>query len=358
MDTLLGITAHDWWELLRENKFAVSPRYAGRAAIVTAISMTNSAARKREMRLYGTQIAAAKVEAPLFILGFWRSGTTLLHNLLAQDERFAFPTLFQVSNPHTFLVRDTAVSDPAANSQPQKRPMDNITVTADSPGEDEFATAVMSLRSPVLGWAFPRNEARYDRYITFQDAPEADAARWEAALTWFLQKLSRVYQRPLLLKSPPHTGRIRRLLKLFPDARFVHIHRDPFTVFQSTQRLYQAAVPRSHLQQPAETAVNDHILQRYCLIYDAYFAEKTAVPANQFCEISFEELEQDMMGQLYKIYETLNLGLSPELERRLRDYVNSLTGYKKNHHAPLTDNLRRRVAQAWQPAFEEWGYAH
>ncbi len=307
------------------------------------------------MRLYGEQIAAARVEAPLFVLGFWRSGTTLLHNLLAQDERFAFPTLFQVSNPHTFLTRDTAA---AANSQPQKRPMDNMTVTADSPGEDEFATAVMSLRSPALGWVFPRNESRYDRYITFADVPEADAARWEAALTWFLQKLSWAYQRPLLLKSPPHTGRIRRLLKLFPDARFVHIHRDPFAVFQSTRRLYQTAVPRSHLQQPDETAVNDHILRRYRLIYDAYLAEKTAVPANRLCEISFEELEQDMMGQLRKIYETLHLGLSPGLERRLKDYVNSLTGYKKNRHAPLPGDLRRRVAQAWQPAFKEWDYAH
>ncbi|NKQ37395.1 MAG: sulfotransferase [Chloroflexi bacterium] len=357
MDTLLGITAHDWWELLRENKFAVSPRYAGRAAIVTAVSMTNSAARKREMSLHGAQIATTQVEAPLFILGFWRSGTTLLYNLLAQDERFAFPTLFQVSNPHTFLLRDTE-SDPAANGQPQKRPMDNMTVTADSPGEDEFATAVMSLRSPLLGWAFPRNESRYDRYITFADAPEGDAARWEAALTWFLQKLSCVYQRPLLLKSPPHTGRIQRLLKLFPDARFVHIHRNPFTVFQSTRRLYRTAVPRSHLQQPDETAVNDHILQRYRQIYDAYFAEKTAVPTNQLCEISFEALEQDTMGQIYKIYETLNLGMSPKLEQRLSNYVNSLDGYKKNHHAPLTDELRRQITQIWQPVFEEWDYAY
>jgi len=357
METLLGITAHDWWELLRENKFAVSPRFAGRAAVVTGISMANSAVRKRETRLYGAQITAAKVEAPLFVLGFWRSGTTLLHNLLAQDERFAFPTLFQVSNPHTFLLRDTE-SDPAANGHPQKRPMDNMTVTADSPGEDEFATAVMSLRSPVLGWAFPRNESRYDRYITLADVPEEEAARWEAALTWFLQKLSWVYKRPLLLKSPPHTGRIQRLLKLFPDARFVHIHRNPFTVFQSTRRLYQTAVPRSHLQQADETAVNDHILQRYRLIYDAYFAEKTAIPANQFCEISFEEMEQDMMGQLHKIYETLNLGMSPELERRLKEYVTSLSGYQKTSHAPLADNLRRQITQIWQPVFEEWDYAY
>lgn len=310
------------------------------------------------MRQYGEQIAAANVEAPLFILGFWRSGTTLLYNLLAQDERFAFPTLFQVSNPHTFLLRDTAVPDPAANGQPQKRPMDNMTVTADSPGEDEFATAVMSLRSPVLGWAFPRQEERYDRYITFQEASSADAARWEAALRQFLQKCSWVYHRPLLLKSPPHTGRIRRLLKLFPDARFVHIHRDPFTVFQSTRRLYQTAVPRSHLQQADETAVDNHILRLYTIIYDAYFADKEAIPSGQFCEVRFEALEKDIVGQMHKIYEALQLNMTADLEHRLENYAESLSGYQKNHYPPLPESLRLQVAQKWQPVFEEWGYVN
>ena len=51
----------------------------------------------------GGRIEAARVEAPLFILGHYRSGTTHLHNLLALDPQFAAPTVFQVLNPHTFL---------------------------------------------------------------------------------------------------------------------------------------------------------------------------------------------------------------------------------------------------------------
>lgn len=38
---------------------------------------------------------------------------------------------------------------------------------------------------------------------------------------------------PLLIKSPVHTARVRLVLGLFPRARFLYIHRDPYEVFQS-----------------------------------------------------------------------------------------------------------------------------
>ena len=54
--------------------------------------------------------SGARVEAPLFILGHYRSGTTHLHNLLALDPQFAAPTFFQALNPHTFLSTERFVA--------------------------------------------------------------------------------------------------------------------------------------------------------------------------------------------------------------------------------------------------------
>ena len=70
------------------------------------------------------------------------------------------------------------------------------------------------------------------------------------SLVRFLAKLSTDYNRPLVLKSPPHTGRIRLLLELFPDARFVHIRRDPYTVFRSTRHMYATTMRFWQLQVP------------------------------------------------------------------------------------------------------------
>jgi hypothetical protein len=88
---LTGITLGPWLRVLRENRFVVDPPYWGRAASVTLWSLSNTPLAACERWLYGRKVSATKVDPPLFILGIWRSGTTHLHNLLARDDRFAYP---------------------------------------------------------------------------------------------------------------------------------------------------------------------------------------------------------------------------------------------------------------------------
>ena len=100
---LQGMTLGDWWCVLRRHRFAVDLTHLPRAFVQTAGSASNSVNARIEWARFGRQIEAARVGAPLFILGHFRSGTTHLHNLLALDPQFGAPTLFQVFNPHTFL---------------------------------------------------------------------------------------------------------------------------------------------------------------------------------------------------------------------------------------------------------------
>jgi hypothetical protein len=222
--------------------------------------MRNSFWRTVENGLYADKIRAVRVQPPLFILGHWRTGTTHLHNLLAVDRRFAFANNYQVMYPHTFLCLEPVEAWAFDNLIPEHRPQDNVALGAALPQEDEFALTVTSCCSSYLSWVFARRWDHYQRYLTFRDVPEEDVRRWQKAFVWFLKKLTWKYQRPLLLKSPPHTARIRLLLGLFPDARFIHIHRDPFTVFQSTKRMLETAMPSFRLQQPRRLDVEGHIL--------------------------------------------------------------------------------------------------
>ena len=124
--------------------FAVDAPYLPRAALMTLTSALTSLIRAYENRKYGSEIANIEVKRPLFILGHWRSGTTHLHNLLAQDERFAYPNVWQVLNPHTFLSteRYSAIMKLAA---PKTRLIDNVAFSPDVPLEDEFATCGTSV---------------------------------------------------------------------------------------------------------------------------------------------------------------------------------------------------------------------
>src|SRR5207247_428157 len=143
--------------LLRENRYAVDPVYWHRAAFISLISVLKSFDVRKEQRRFGKAIEATEVPPPLFILGHWRSGTTHLHNLLAEDtEQFAFPSNYQVFNPRVFLSTEDQYVRRFARLCPPKRPMDNMALSFLTPQEDEIAVALISLRSPELSNSFPR----------------------------------------------------------------------------------------------------------------------------------------------------------------------------------------------------------
>jgi hypothetical protein len=302
-----GITLGTWLRTLRENHFAVDLPYWVRAATITFSSVPNTLLRWCENLLYARKIRDTAIDPPLFILGSWRSGTTHLHNLISQDERFGYPNLYQAGYPWTFLCTERLGTRLVGAVLPKTRPMDNVRFGASEPAEDEFALCSLTGRSFVLAMTFPRHAAWYDRYLTLRDLSEAELAEWKSALLFFLKKLALKHGRLLVLKSPGHTCRIRVLLDMFPDAKFVHIHRDPYA-------------------------------------------------AGHFHELAYNDLEQDPIGELRKMYESLDLPDFAEVEPRLRQYTASLAGYEKNRFPPLPSALRNRIAVEWARCFEEWGY--
>jgi hypothetical protein len=355
---LTGLTADGWWKLLRDNGFNVDAPYWHRAALITLTSLLNSHYRRREENQFAREIDATEVgEAPLFIIGHWRSGTTHLHNLLAQDaDRFAFPNTYQVVNPHTFLITEKVNTRRFAKLLPDKRPMDNMALSFEAPQEDEFAPCLMTGYSPYLGVSFPRRESEYERYLTFEGVPEEEVEAWKRAMLRFVKKLTLKYRRPVLLKSPTHTARIGRLLEIFPGARFLHIHRNPYEVYQSFLHYYDTAAWFNYLQRPDRSTIKRTILERYVRMFDAFFAQRDCIPEGNFHEVRFEDLERDPAGVLAQAYGALSLGDFESARPGLERYVASLNGYRKNAFPELTVDDRHEVAEAWRRNFEAWRY--
>lgn len=355
---LAGLTFGTWWRLLQENSWAIDPAYIHRAAFITASSALNSIARRREEHLFHDRVAQVRgAEDPLFILGHWRSGTTHLHNLLAlDDDQFAYPNTYQVVNPHTFLCSEKVNRRLFRRLLPSHRPMDNMELSFDSPQEDEFALLLSTLLSPYLGTNFPRRQQFYERYLTFEGVPPAVLRRWKEAFLWFCKKLTFKYGRALVLKSPPHTARIRLLLELFPNARFVHIHRHPLQIFQSFRHFFDTATWYSYLQKPDRSAIDEQIIQRYHALYRVFFAEQQLIPPGRFHELSFDQLERNPVGEVGRLYERLGLTGFPRLEPKLRRYVASLLSYRKNTFTPLEPALQQRLHVQWRSAFDRWDY--
>lgn len=352
----VGITAGDWFTLLRDNRFAIDRPYLLRAMLITLASLGNSSLRLCENALYGGRVRKTEVRSPVFILGHWRSGTTHLQNLFSIDRRFAYPNLFQVCFPHTFLCTEPVASRLFGLLVPKRRLGDDMDQHLGMPFEDEFAICAATLRSPYLSLTFPSRGQHYDRYMTLREVPEREVVEWKAGLKYFLQKLAWKHDRPLVLKSPTHTCRIRLLLELFPDARFVHLHRNPYAVFLSTRGRRIIGNEYFRLQRWSESE-DEMLIRRYSEMYDRFFAERSLIPAGRYHEAAYEDLQRDPIGQLREIYAKLDLPAFDEVESAVQRYVGSLAGFKKNEYPEMPAELRSRIGTAWRRSFEEWGYS-
>jgi len=352
-----GMPLGDWVGLLAENRFRVEPRYWPRAAFVTGASLLSSAFGLVEKAAYGRKVAATEVPPPLFVLGHWRSGTTHLHNLLAVDDRYASPRFSEVMLPKTFLTGEWVLTAALAALLPKTRfGIDNMALSMQAPSEEEFALAQLTRHSPYTSWAFPKNAAYYDRCITFRDLPEREVREWQAGFTTFLKKLTLKDRKPQILKSPPNTGRIKLLLEIFPDAKFVHIHRDPYTVYQSTHHLHAGGWRNYAFQKLDESTLRERVLSNYEEMMGAFFEERSLIPEGRFAEVAFDDLEADPLGQVERVYGELGLGGYDLVRPKLEAYVGTLAGYRKNKHIELPADLRDEIARRWERSFEEWGY--
>jgi hypothetical protein len=355
--TIQGMTFPTWVRLLARNRFRVHPLYWPRAAVLTLTSLFNTVYAALDLLLFGWWVRRVPVRAPLVIIGHFRSGTTHLHNLLALDRSFAFPTLYETLNPEGFLSTEVLFRLPIRLLMTSHRPQDQVALDPTVPAEDEVAIGIMTLLSPYMGWVFPRRASAYDAYLSFHDVGEGDRKRWQRGLLWFLRKLTWKHGRPLILKSPTHTARIQMILELFPDARFVHIHRDPLEVFVSTRRLHTTLSPYFNLQRAGRDDLDERIFREYRRMYDAFFDQVDLIPPGQFCEVAFEDLDHDPVGTIARIYETLRLPGFDRVAPELRRYLTTLSTYQKNRYPVVPDALATRVASEWRRCYEAWGYA-
>jgi len=355
---LAGVKAEEWADLLRHRGPSISPRYWPRTAFTTAMSLLNSVLARQE-RQFDDAVAAAEVEAPLFILGHHRSGTTHLRKLLSTDDRFVSPTMTEVLFPNTFLTFEPIAQTLAQRFSPQKRPQDNVQISADTPFGEEWALCAGTFLSSHMMRHFPQARVDFKKYLTMRKASSEERTQWKDAFDRFARKLlvRREENATLLFKSPQHTAKIPLLLDLYPNARFVHIYRNPLRVFKSTMRMERKARPFCAYQTSPPDALEDLVLWRYRALYDAFFEDIDLIPDGQLTNIKFESLTDDRVGTIERLYGDLGLSGFDAVRPDLETYVASIAEYSKNTYPDLPAAQRQRVVDAWGPCFERWGYA-
>jgi len=383
-NAICGICLLAWLELLYTRRRHVDWwSYWQRVAFVTAIATLNSLLAMVEWVFYGRAIARQPINSrPVFILGHPRTGTTLLHSLMAlDDELFGYCSTFCVAFPSAFLWLEPCKSL-FAGLVSSKRPMDEMALDLDTPQEDELGVNVLSAgRSPYMPLTFMTDEPSFRPFFSFKqpDAQTASARRrWTASFLFLLRKLSvRCGGRRLLLKSPVHTARVALLLQLFPQAAFVYLHRHPLVVYKSACHMADTTYWHMYLNEPSSEQIHDFILEQFVTLWEEYAADRQLVPAGRLVEMSFEELSTSPIEAVRRVYDELGL---TGFEERVRPRVAALQagkqlqgtkarggggtsggptlkGYKKNSFRPLPPALRELIAERWAAYAAAWGYS-
>jgi hypothetical protein len=213
----------------------------------------------------------------------------------------------------------------------------------------------MGIPSPYLRIAFPNDSGReYLEYLDMQLPPE-DLAHWKKGLATFLRSYAQHRDRRLILKSPTHTGRLRLLAEMFPDAKFVHISRDPYDVVPSTIRLWKSLEYVQALQSPNYEHLPDYVFRAYRRMYDGYFEASKEIDPDRLLEIRYESLVDDAPKLVQRIYDYFELGDFDRIRPSLLENLEARKGYQKNKHE-LDSELVQQINEHWSDYFAHFGY--
>ncbi len=351
-----GMPLPIWVGLLNEHRWRVSPSRLGLLSTITTATAFNTLNGWLSDARFRRQLQAAEIrDDPLFIIGHWRSGTTLLHELMMLDERFFCPSTYQCFAAGHFLLTESLLTWALAWMMPAKRPMDNVAAGWDRPQEDEFALMNLGAASPYRRMAFPHTASNEPTALDLETLDESTLKHWQSTFRRFLRMLAVRDSRRTVLKSPPHTARMRMLRSMFPNARFLHIVRDPLVVFPSTMRLWKSLDFVQGMQVDDGERLEQYVLETFDVMYAAFERDRADLPADCLHELKYEDLVADPVGKLAEAYQALDLGGFESVRPALEDQAKEMQQYRRNRYK-LDERTRSLVLERWKPFFDRYGY--
>lgn len=349
----------DWYRLLASGGFAIPPVKYAMTVLGSGCAVFNSVCAAVQGTFSAEQIRQTELVAPpIFIVGHWRSGTTLMHELLSLDQDLASPDNYDAFSPHHVLWTGRMLKWLVNRLLPDRRPMDSMRLTGRSPQEDDFALISLGAPTPYRDIAFCRDRKQAPPGLALDTADEAEQEQVRAALDHFFRVLTCLYGRRLILKSPPHTGRIGLLARWFPGARFLHMSRDPLELVPSTMKLWRALDMTQGLQRPrySDRQLMDYIHESQRLMYGAYFRQYPGLAPGQLAEVRFEDLIADPVRVVRKAMEDLQLAIPSSLLPAVEDYFGQRREHRPGTRA-VNASLQAEVESRWREYREAFGYA-
>ena len=325
---------------------------------------TDALGRRLQMHGYiqaHPEVLDAPVERPLIVLGMPRTGTTVISYLLDQDPARRSLLHWQCVDPIPPASTETLRTDPRCVGllEEQRKILEmvkkaNVALPhwedADGPTEDMF---IHNQDFKGLSWDSFLSTSRYYKWL-FDETDMTSTYEYQKRYLQVLQSPSPKAPGTWSLKMPSHSVHIDALLKVFPDARLVWAHRDPYKATGSLANLWK--LPKGMVLQP--DAIDLEAMGRDAAAQMRYHVERPLrardrIGDKRFFHMYYHEMMRDPMDVMRRIYEWADDPLTAETEGRMQNW---LAGHPQDRFALNTYSLDQYglTVQQLEPIFAEY----
>lgn len=269
-----------------------------------------------------------RLEKPVFITGLPRSGTTLLHELSGLDSQIRVPRCWETITPYAdgdsegrrkSFDRQLRVFQRLAPEMAEMHPL-----SADAPQECTEITAQV--------FHSVRYEAthRLPSYQRWLDATgHIPAYRFHKRFLQHLQHQQTDSGR-WVLKCPDHIHALDAIETVYPDCRFIFVHRDPLRVIASASKLTEI-LRRPFTRRIDKAEIGAQVAERVVEAAEAMMAKTEASPSDRVLHLHYVDFARGPLASVEKLYAQLDLELRPEARWQMNAHLSSAQNVSHNY---------------------------
>ena len=336
----------------REARLNVIGRMALRSDVLRILANRLMLARHRKLP---PRIAEQKIREPMFIVRLPRSGTTLLHILIAADPAHRVPLTWEVMSPSppTNEDRDRRIRQ-ATRSLAMLRWLAPTFESVHATGA-ELPQECVSLMSPTFmsdQFDTMYNVPSYREWLFAQDLRPAYEFHRRS-----LQHLQ--FRRPAerwILKAPAHMFAAPALLSIYPDARFVQIHRDPIEAVASVSSLV-TILRRVFSDDVDPIQIGQDAMSYWSQALKTFLRTRDQLPAERVCDLRYDDVRRDPIAVSRQVYRSFGWPFPRELEERMRVVLEAQNSQTNGVHRYDTAYFRLQGTNGFAEYCERFGFA-
>ena len=322
----------------REAKLNVIGKMALRSDVVRILSNRLQLARDRQIF---PEIGQQKIREPLFIVGLPRSGTTLLHILLAADPAHRAPLTWEVMSPSPPSEKDREERiRQASRNLAMLRWLAPTFESVHATGA-ELPQECVSLMSPTF---------MSDQFDTMYNVPSYRA--W-----FFAQDLQfRQAGERWVLKAPAHMFAAPALLSTYPDARFVQIHRDPIEAVASVSSLV-TILRRVFSDDVDPIQIGHDAMSYWAQALKTFLRVRDELPAERVCDLRYDDVRRDPIAAARVVYEHFGWKFTREIQERMGIVLTQQNSQSNGAHKYDTAYFRLQGMNGFADYCERFGFS-